>query len=84
MELGRIPLPDPLYQRASCRTKNDQLFTGELEQALLRGDAHVAVHSCKDLPGENTAGLIVAGYLPREDVRDVLILREGVTTIPTL
>lgn len=55
------------------------LFTAELEQALLRGDATAAVHSCKDLPGENTAGLIVAGYLPREDVRDVLVLREGVT-----
>jgi hydroxymethylbilane synthase len=55
------------------------LFTAELEQALLRGDAHVAVHSCKDLPGENTPGLVVAGYLPREDVRDVLVLREGVT-----
>ena len=58
------------------------LFTAELEQALLRGEAHVAVHSCKDLPGENTPGLTVVGYLPREDVRDVLVLREGVT-VPT-
>ncbi len=55
------------------------LFTTELEQALLRGEADVAVHSCKDLPGENTAGLAIAGFLPREDVRDVLVLREGVT-----
>jgi hydroxymethylbilane synthase len=54
------------------------LFTAELEQALLRGEAHLAVHSCKDLPGENTPGLAVAGFLPREDVRDVLVLREGV------
>ncbi len=62
------------------------LFTAELEQALLRGEAHVAVHSCKDLPGDNTPGLAVAGFLPREDVRDVLVLREGViapTTIAT-
>lgn len=56
------------------------LFTAELEQALLRGEANVAVHSCKDLPGEMVAGLAVAGYMPREDVRDVLVLREGVTT----
>lgn len=56
------------------------LFTAELEQALLRGEADVAVHSCKDLPGEMVAGLVVAGYLPREDVRDVLVVREGVTT----
>lgn len=51
------------------------LFTSELEQALLRGEADVAVHSTKDLPGEMPEGLAVAGYLPRADVRDVLVLR---------
>lgn len=56
------------------------LFTTELEQALLRGEADVAVHSCKDLPGEMPEGLVVAGYPPREDPRDVLVLREGVET----
>jgi hydroxymethylbilane synthase len=60
------------------------LFTAELEQALLRGDAFAAVHSCKDLPGEMTPGLVVAGYLPREDTHDVLVLREGVTTPATI
>ncbi len=55
------------------------LFTSELEQALLRGEADIAVHSTKDLPGDLPAGLVVAGYLPREDARDVLVLREGVT-----
>lgn len=56
------------------------LFTGELEQALLRGEADVAVHSTKDLPGEMPTGLAIAGYLPREDPRDVLVLRVGITT----
>lgn len=56
------------------------LFTKELEEALLRGDADVAVHSCKDLPGELPPGLVVAGYLPREDPRDVLVVRDGVET----
>jgi len=55
------------------------LFTSELEQALLRGEADVAVHSTKDLPGEMPAGLAIAGYLPRADTRDVLVLRVGVT-----
>lgn len=54
------------------------LFTKELEESLLRGEADLAVHSCKDLPGELPAGLTVAGYLPREDPRDMLVLREGV------
>lgn len=55
------------------------LFTAELEQALLRGEADIAVHSTKDLPGEMAAGLEIAGYLPREDARDVLVVREGVS-----
>lgn len=54
------------------------LFTGELEAALLKGEADLAVHSTKDLPGEMPAGLMIAGYMPRADVRDVLVLREGI------
>ena len=54
------------------------LFTKELEDSLLRGDTDLAVHSCKDLPGEIPAGLAVAGYMPREDPRDMLVLRAGV------
>lgn len=60
------------------------LFTAELEQALLRREADVAVHSCKDLPGENPPGLVVAGFLPREVTHDVLVLREGVTVPATI
>jgi hydroxymethylbilane synthase len=60
------------------------LFTRELEDALLRGDADLAVHSAKDLPGDNVAGLSTAGYLPREDPRDVLILRRGIATPRTI
>jgi len=53
------------------------LFTSELEAALLSRRADVAVHSAKDLPGQAAAGLAVAGYLPREDPGDVLVLRAG-------
>ena len=60
------------------------LFTAELEEALLRGEANVAVHSTKDLPGEMVAGLTVAGYLPREDPRDVLVIRAGLAEPKTL
>jgi len=60
------------------------LFTGELEQVLLRGEADVAVHSTKDLPGALPAGLSIGGYLPRADARDVLVLRTGVQTPSTL
>ena len=60
------------------------LFTSELEAALLRGEADVAVHSTKDLPGEQPAGLAIGGYLPRADTRDVLVLHEGVTVPKTV
>lgn len=60
------------------------LFTSELEAALMRGEADVAVHSTKDLPGDSPEGLAIGGYLPRADARDVLILRAGVDLPATI
>jgi hydroxymethylbilane synthase len=54
------------------------LFTRELEEALLSGQAHLAVHSAKDLPTSLPEGLTLAGFLPRTDVRDVLVRRADV------
>lgn len=51
------------------------LFTKELEVALLRGQADLAVHSLKDLPTDLPAGLKLAATPKRADVRDVLIFR---------
>ena len=53
------------------------LFTKELEVALVKGEADLAVHSLKDLPTELPAGLILAATPKREDVRDVLIYRDA-------
>ena len=61
---------------ADCPLKeigNKGLFTKEIEEAMLRGDIDIAVHSCKDMPVEQPAGLILDCYLPREDVRDAFI-----------
>ena len=60
------------------------LFTSELEAAVSRGEADVAVHSTKDLPGDMPAGLVIGGYLPRADARDVLVLRAGVEAPDTI
>ncbi|MCC5789196.1 MAG: hydroxymethylbilane synthase [Opitutales bacterium] len=60
------------------------LFTSELEKALLKGEADLAVHSAKDLPTEMPAGLVLAGFLPREKAHDVLIVREGLTAPATV
>ena len=53
------------------------LFTKELEVALIKGRADIAVHSLKDLPTEIPAGLILAATPKRADVRDVLVYRDG-------
>jgi hydroxymethylbilane synthase len=55
------------------------LFVREIEEALLRGDIDLAVHSLKDLPAETPAGLTLAAFPPREDARDVLVARHAVT-----
>jgi hydroxymethylbilane synthase len=48
------------------------LFTKEIEEALMRGDVDLAVHSMKDLPTELPAGLTIAAVPLREDPRDAL------------
>jgi len=52
------------------------LFTKELEVALLKHRADLAVHSLKDLPVDLPAGLRLGAVGKREDVRDVLIYRD--------
>lgn len=53
------------------------VFTKEIEEALLRREIDVAVHSMKDLPTDLASGLVIAAVPSREDPRDVLISRSG-------
>src|SRR5262245_49174861 len=52
------------------------LFTKELEVALIKNQADLAVHSLKDLPTELPSGLILGAVGKRADARDVLIYRD--------
>jgi hydroxymethylbilane synthase len=54
-------------------------FIKEIDHALLHGQADLAVHCLKDIPGDVpvTAGLAFAAYLPREDMHDAVISRSG-------
>ena len=53
------------------------LFTAELEQALRAGTIDLAVHSLKDLPTEETPGIVLGAVCLREDVRDCVVARDG-------
>lgn len=53
------------------------LFTREIEDDLLSGKIDIAVHSMKDMPVEQPAGLLLETYLPREDVRDAFVTLDG-------
>ena len=55
------------------------LFTKEIEEALLRGEADLAVHSMKDVPTFFPEGLDLRAITEREDPRDALISASGKT-----
>jgi hydroxymethylbilane synthase len=55
------------------------VFVSALRDALLRGEVDVAVHSLKDLPTAAQAGIALAAVPLREDPRDVVVARDGLT-----
>jgi hydroxymethylbilane synthase len=55
------------------------VFVSALRTALLAGEIDVAVHSYKDLPTAPADGVVIAAVPPREDPRDALIARNGMT-----
>jgi hydroxymethylbilane synthase len=70
---------DRILDRPLSEAGGKGLFTKELDSALIRGDIDLAVHSAKDLPTLLPEEISIAGYLPREDVRDVLIAKAART-----
>jgi hydroxymethylbilane synthase len=55
------------------------VFVSALRDALLRGEVDVAVHSLKDLPTGPAEGITLAAIPTREDPRDVVVARDGLT-----
>lgn len=55
-------------------------FVAEIRAAMLDGRLHCAMHSLKDMPGnEETPGLVIASLLKRDPPGDVLVLRKGLS-----
>ena len=77
--LGMTTRGDQILDRTLNKVGGKGLFVKELEQALERGEADIAVHSMKDVPAELPAGfaLMVAGA--REDPRDAFVSNQFAT-----
>jgi hydroxymethylbilane synthase len=75
---------DKILDRPLPEIGGKGLFTQELESELLNETVHCAVHSLKDLPVENPAGLTIGCIPARAEVRDALISKNGYTlaTLP--
>jgi hydroxymethylbilane synthase len=91
VEALRAANPGARFETRTIQTEGDRstaslselggrgVFVIEIERALLASEIDIAVHSLKDLPADETAGLVIAAVHKREDPRDVLVSRAGVT-----
>jgi hydroxymethylbilane synthase len=64
---------DAIQDRPLMEAGGKGLFTKEIEEALLSGAIDLAVHSSKDMTTLLPPGLVLSGFLPREDARDAFI-----------
>jgi hydroxymethylbilane synthase len=71
--LGMTTRGDQILDRTLSKVGGKGLFVKELETALEAGDAHLAVHSLKDVPMDLPPGFVLAAVLEREDPRDAWV-----------
>jgi len=79
VELVRVLTQGDSSSAAITQMGSTGVFVTALRDALLRGEVDLAVHSYKDLPTAEAPGLVIAAVPPREDARDVLVARDGLT-----
>ena len=66
---------DRVQHLSLSKLEGKGFFTKELEDALISRHIDIAVHSLKDLPTQNPAGLAIGAIAGREDARDCLLIR---------
>lgn len=71
--LGMTTRGDKILDKKLSKVGGKGLFVKELEEAMLRGEAHLAVHSLKDVPMELPEGFLLAAITEREDPRDAFV-----------
>jgi hydroxymethylbilane synthase len=72
---------DAIQDRPLAALGGKGLFTKEIEQALIDRRIDIAVHSAKDMTTALPVGLLLAGCLPREDVRDAFVSHKARTLL---
>ena len=80
LEIEIVPMStkgDQILDRSLTSFGGKGVFTKELEEALLKGEIDMAVHSAKDMPTEFPKGLALGAVLSREDASDVLVTTDG-------
>jgi hydroxymethylbilane synthase len=82
--LGMTTRGDQILDRTLSKVGGKGLFVKELEVALENGEAHLAVHSLKDVPMVLPEGFSLAAVLEREDPRDALVSprHESIESLP--
>lgn len=73
---------DRIQDRPLAEIGGKALWTKELDCQLLAGEIDFAVHSAKDVETIRPEEITIAAYLPREDVRDMLIGAESIAALP--
>lgn len=85
IELKTIKTKGDVLREASLdKIGGKGVFVKEIEKELLNGQIDMAVHSMKDMPGVLPKGLKLSYVPKREDYRDVLVLREGLSSLDKL
>lgn len=73
---------DKILDKSLAAIGGKGLFVKELDRALLDGRIDIAVHSLKDVPMELNPDLPLLAFGKREDPRDVMIYRQGLSELP--
>jgi len=79
VELVHIVTEGDRSSAAIAQLGGTGVFVAAIRRALLEGSVDLAVHSYKDLPTAPEPGLIIAAVPVREDPRDALVARDGLT-----
>ncbi|AGS06863.1 hydroxymethylbilane synthase [Candidatus Profftella armatura] len=82
--LGITTKGDKIFEKVPLKINEKGLFTKELEMAIIKGKADLAVHSLKDIPMNLPSGFILCAILKREDPRDAFISNDyiSLSTLP--